>query len=164
MLTLNPIYFFHNPREGSPHRFDCCTEGDGFSVAGNIYCILCSLGRELGLIDGANTSIKFADGVLAKDARANAGVLRTEAAFIECQPRLSFAPFFKGEHECAVSLSVVPGRMEALPRISVDERDAVLTQMRRWVNHAPVSRSSFAPLSPGHKIANFATVLAIDNK
>ncbi|WP_457936141.1 type IV secretory system conjugative DNA transfer family protein [Mesorhizobium sp. 10J20-29] len=79
----------------------------------------------------ANTSIKFAGGVSAKDARALAGDLRTEAAFIESQPRLSFAAFIKGDHECAVSLSIKPGRMEALQGMTADERDAVLTQMRQ---------------------------------
>ena len=57
----------------------------------------------------ANTAIKFAGGVSAKDARALAGELRTDAAFIEGQARLSFAAFIRGQHERAVSVAVQPG-------------------------------------------------------
>lgn len=79
----------------------------------------------------ANTAIKFAGGVSAKDARALAGELRTDAAFIEGQPRLSFAAFIRGQHERAVSVAVQPGRMEARERMSEDERDAVREIMRQ---------------------------------
>lgn len=84
----------------------------------------------------ANTSIKFAGGVSAKDARPLAGDLRTEAGFIERQPRLSFAAFIKGSHDRAVSLIVEPGQMEALPRMTEDEHVAMRDQMReRYAVH-----------------------------
>jgi len=84
----------------------------------------------------ANTAIKFAGGVSAKDARALAADLRTEPAFIERQPRLSFAAFIKGQHAGAVSLAVEPGQMEARARMSEEERILVRQQMRaRYAVH-----------------------------
>nr|WP_306263974.1 type IV secretory system conjugative DNA transfer family protein [Pararhizobium sp. IMCC3301] len=56
----------------------------------------------------ANTAIKFAGGVSAKDARALAGDLRTDAGFIESQSKLHFAAFIKGQTERAVSLHIIP--------------------------------------------------------
>lgn len=79
----------------------------------------------------ANTSIKFAGGVSAKDARALAGDLRTDAAFIENQARLSFAAFIKGANERAVSLSIEPGRMESLPRMIPSDQAAIRDKMRQ---------------------------------
>lgn len=79
----------------------------------------------------ANTAIKFAGGVSAKDARALAGELRTEASFIESQPRLSFAAMIKGQHERAVPVAITPGRMEMRDRMNDDERGAVRDIMRQ---------------------------------
>ncbi|MEM5471933.1 type IV secretory system conjugative DNA transfer family protein [Hoeflea sp. AS60] len=79
----------------------------------------------------ANTAIKFAGGVSAKDARALAGELRTEASFIEGQPRLSFAAMIKGQHERAVPVAITPGRMEVRDRMNDDERAAVRDIMRQ---------------------------------
>ena len=70
----------------------------------------------------ANTSIKFAGGVSAKDARAMAGELRTDPAFIEDQDKLSFAAFVKGQTKQAVSISIEAGKMEQLPRLDAEER------------------------------------------
>ncbi len=72
----------------------------------------------------ANTSIKFAGGVSAKDARALAAEMRTEPAFIEAQGKLSFAAFVKGSTKHAVSVSITPGQMEALARLSFSEKEA----------------------------------------
>jgi hypothetical protein len=79
----------------------------------------------------ANTSIKFAGGVSAKDARALASDLRTDAAFIENQNKLSFAAFVKGQTQRAVSLSIEPGQMESLDRMSEEDQGSVRDQMRR---------------------------------
>jgi len=79
----------------------------------------------------ANTAIKFAGGVSAKDARALAGELRTEASFIEGQPRLAFAAMIKGQHERAVSVAIEPGRMEARNRMSDNEHETVRDIMRQ---------------------------------
>ena len=92
----------------------------------------------LGQLDGklheaiaANTAIKFAGGVSAKDARALANDLRTDAAFIEKQSRLSFAAFIKGQTERAVTLAIEPGQLEQMCRMSDGERDAQRETMRQ---------------------------------
>ena len=79
----------------------------------------------------ANTSIKFAGGVSAKDARALASDLRTDAAFIENQNKLSFAAFVKGQTQRAVSLSIQPGQMESLDRMSEEDQGSARDQMRK---------------------------------
>lgn len=97
----------------------------------------------LGQLDGrlqeailANTSIKFAGGVSAKDARALAGDLRSDPGFIEEQGKLSFAAFVKGTTKHAVSLSVTPGQMEGQPRMSAEDREALRDTMReRYAVH-----------------------------
>lgn len=78
----------------------------------------------------ANTSIKFAGGVSAKDARSWAAELRTQPEFIENQDKLSFAAFIKGTTRHAVSIAIEPGRMEAMPRMSADEKEAQREAMR----------------------------------
>lgn len=78
----------------------------------------------------ANTSIKFAGGVSAKDARVLAAELRTDAAFIEGQDKLSFAAFIKGVTRHAVSIGVTPGQMEKLPRLSAKEHTIQRQAMR----------------------------------
>ena len=65
----------------------------------------------------ANTSIKFAGGLSAKDARALAGEMRTDAALIESVDALTFAAFIKGTTKTAVSLSIEYGAMERMPRM-----------------------------------------------
>ena len=84
----------------------------------------------------ANTAIKFAGGVSAKDARALAGDLRTDAGFIERQPKLSFAAYVKGLTDQAVSLAVQPGQLERLPRMSPEDRMHLRDMMReRYAMH-----------------------------
>ena len=78
----------------------------------------------------ANTAIKFAGGVSAKDARALASDLRTEASFIEGQDKLSFAAFVRGVTKRAVAIGIEPGQMEGRPRLSDDERQAQREAMR----------------------------------
>ncbi|MFZ1813099.1 MAG: type IV secretory system conjugative DNA transfer family protein [Rhizobiaceae bacterium] len=84
----------------------------------------------------ANTAIKFAGGVSAKDARALANDLRTEASFIESQRKLAFAAFIKDQTERAVSLTIEPGQMETLPRMDSGDKQTVLDEMRnRYAVH-----------------------------
>lgn len=92
----------------------------------------------LGQLDGklheaiaANTAIKFAGGVSAKDARALSSELRTDPGFIEEQNRLSFAAFVRGVTKRAASIAITPGEMEKKPRMSGDEREAQRTAMRK---------------------------------
>ncbi|MCP4407720.1 MAG: ATP-binding protein [Gammaproteobacteria bacterium] len=109
----------------------------------------------LGQLDGklheaiaANTAIKFAGGVSAKDARALANDLRTEAAFIEKQSKLSFAAFIKGQTERAVSLAVKPGQLEQLPRMTEEDRDAQRELMReRYAVHFSEIYTSADPVN-----------------
>ena len=92
----------------------------------------------LGQLDGklheaiaANTAIKFTGGVSAKDARALANDLRTDANFIECQSKLSFAAFIKGETERAISLEIEAGQLERRPRMTEDQRSELRDRMRK---------------------------------
>lgn len=78
----------------------------------------------------ANTAIKFAGGVSAKDARALAGDMRTDAEMIESQERLSFAASIKGVTRQAVSIRVEAGRMEREPRMNAAERRQLREVMR----------------------------------
>lgn len=79
----------------------------------------------------ANTAIKFAGGVSAKDARALAGDLRADAEMIESQERLSFAAYIKGVTKRAVAIHIKAGRMEAEPRMSAEERNQLRDVMRK---------------------------------
>ena len=84
----------------------------------------------------ANTSIKFAGGVSAKDARTLANDLRTDATFISDQSKLNFAAFIKGQTKRAISLSIEPGQMEQAPRMSADDRADLRDVMReRYAVH-----------------------------
>ncbi|MEX0957304.1 MAG: ATP-binding protein [Rhizobiaceae bacterium] len=78
----------------------------------------------------ANTAIKFAGGVSAKDARALAGDLRTDASMIENQDRLTFAAYVKGVTKRAVSIRIMAGFMEDQPRMSAEDREQVREAMR----------------------------------
>ncbi len=84
----------------------------------------------------------------AKDARALASDLRTDAAFIEKQSRLSFAAFIKGQTERAVSLAIEPGRLEQLPIMTDEERDAQREMMReRYAVHFSEIYTSADPVN-----------------
>lgn len=78
----------------------------------------------------ANTAIKFAGGVSAKDSRALAAEMRTEPAFIENQDKLSFAAFIKGSTKTAVSLAIEYGAMEREPTMSAAEKQEQREAMR----------------------------------
>ena len=90
----------------------------------------------------ANTSIKFAGGVSAKDARALAAELRTDPGFVEGQDKLSFAAFVKGSTRHAVSIAVTPGQMESLSRLDDAERELQRDAMRKQyaVHYTEINR------------------------
>lgn len=92
----------------------------------------------------ANTAIKFAGGVSAKDARTLSGDLRADAEMIEGQERLSFAAYVKGATRSAVSVKVTPGRMEAEPRMDAAARAQLRQTMREKyaVHHTELRRTS----------------------
>lgn len=78
----------------------------------------------------ANTSIKFAGGVSAKDARTLAPMLYCDPALIESQPKLSFAAHIRGVTKTALPLKFPYGFMEAMPRMSKGEHEQLKGVMR----------------------------------
>ncbi|WP_425037504.1 type IV secretory system conjugative DNA transfer family protein [Primorskyibacter sp. S187A] len=84
----------------------------------------------------ANTSIKFAGGVSAKDARSLAPMLYTDASLIERQPKGSFAAYARGVSSGAVPLSFPLGFLEAKERMDRAEGEALKAKMRdRYAVH-----------------------------
>jgi hypothetical protein len=78
----------------------------------------------------ANTAIKFAGGVSAKDARSLAPMLYCQPELIEAQPKGSFAAHVRGQTKSAVPLSFPFGYLEDLPKMSKAERTALQQVMR----------------------------------
>lgn len=84
----------------------------------------------------ANTAIKFAGGVSAKDARALAPMMYCSPELIEAQPKGSFAAHVRGQTKSAVPLSFPFGFMEAMPRMGKVERTMLRQTMRdRYAVH-----------------------------
>jgi hypothetical protein len=84
----------------------------------------------------ANTSIKFAGGVSARDARALAPMLYCDPSLIEAQPKGSFAAYVRGVTKSALPLNFPFGHMEALDRMTPAESDALRDAMRaRYAVH-----------------------------
>ncbi|WP_298362562.1 hypothetical protein [uncultured Litoreibacter sp.] len=84
----------------------------------------------------ANTSIKFAGGVSAKDARVLASQMGCEPDLIESQGKGSYAASVRGLTKNALPLQFPFGVMEKLPRMRQDERDALQELMReRYAVH-----------------------------
>ncbi|MEM8793407.1 MAG: type IV secretory system conjugative DNA transfer family protein [Pseudomonadota bacterium] len=79
---------------------------------------------------GANTSIKFAGGVSAKDARSLAPMLYCEPALIERQPKGSFAAHIRGVTPSALPLRFPFGYLEQQERMNAAERDLLQARMR----------------------------------
>jgi len=79
----------------------------------------------------ANTSIKLAGGVSARDARALAGQLSADADMIQRQPKGTFATFVRGLTERAVPISFPFFVLENLPRASKGEIDAIREHSRK---------------------------------
>ena len=84
----------------------------------------------------ANTSIKFAGGVSAKDAKTLAPMLYCDSSFIEAQPKGHFAAYLRGITQSAVPLAFPFGYLEEKPQMSDDEYQALQTAMReRYAVH-----------------------------
>lgn len=79
----------------------------------------------------ANTSIKLAGGVSARDARALAGQMSADADLIQRQPKGSFATYVRGLTERAVPISFPFFVLENLPRASKAEMDAIREYSRK---------------------------------
>ena len=78
----------------------------------------------------ANTAIKFAGGVSAKDARSLAPMLYCQPELIEAQPKASFAAHVRGQTKSAVPLRFPLGFMETLPKMDKAEQQALRQRMR----------------------------------
>lgn len=78
----------------------------------------------------ANTAIKFAGGVSAKDARALAPMLYCQPDLIEAQPKGSFAAHIRGVTKGAVPLQFPFGYLERQPQMDKAERQALRDKMR----------------------------------
>jgi hypothetical protein len=78
----------------------------------------------------ANTAIKFAGGVSAKDARSLAPMLYCQPEFIEAQPKASFAAHVRGQTKSAVPLRFPLLYMEQLPKMEKEEQQALRQRMR----------------------------------
>ena len=78
----------------------------------------------------ANTSIKLAGGVSARDARTLAGQMAADPNLIQQQPKGTFATFVRGLTERAVPISFPFFILEKMPRATKDERDAIRQHSR----------------------------------
>lgn len=78
----------------------------------------------------ANTSIKLAGGVSARDARALSGQMGADADMIARQPKSTFASFIRGLTERAVPMSFPFFVLEKLPRASTSLREAIREHSR----------------------------------
>jgi len=78
----------------------------------------------------ANTSIKLAGGVSARDARALAGQLSCDPDLVQRQPKGTFATFVRGLTDRAVPVSFPFFVMEKLERATKDEIDAIREHSR----------------------------------
>ena len=84
----------------------------------------------------ANTAIKFAGGVSAKDASILAREMRTDTTTIEQQEKLSFAAFIKDTTKQAISVSIKAGMMERLPKMDIANFTKQRDMMRqRYATH-----------------------------
>jgi len=79
----------------------------------------------------ANTSIKLAGGVSARDARALAGQMAADPNLIQQQPKGTFATFVRGLTERAVPISFPFFVLEKMSRASNEERDAIREYSRK---------------------------------
>lgn len=78
----------------------------------------------------ANTSIKLAGGVSARDARALSGQMHASADMIQQQPKGSFATYLRGVTEHAVPISFPFFELEKKPRTTKEERAAIQQHSR----------------------------------
>ncbi len=98
----------------------------------------------------ANTSIKFAGGVSAKDTRMLAPMLYTDPQLIERQPKGSFAAYIRGVTSSALPLQFPLGYLEGKRKMTTSERKSLQNQMReRYAVHYTKlgNRSENAPVA-----------------
>ncbi len=79
----------------------------------------------------ANTSIKLAGGVSARDARALAGQMNCDPGLVQRQRKGSFATYIRGYTDRAVSMAFPFFELEKLPRQTKEGRDAIVQHSRQ---------------------------------
>jgi hypothetical protein len=84
----------------------------------------------------ANTAVKLAGGVSARDARAMSGQMGADADMIARQPKGTFAAFIRGVTERAVPISFPFFILEKAPKTMDAERDAIREYSRQTYAHA----------------------------
>jgi hypothetical protein len=84
----------------------------------------------------ANTAVKLAGGVSARDARALSGQMGADADMIARQPKGTFAAFIRGVTERAVPISFPFFILEKAPKTTDAERDAIREYSRQTYAHA----------------------------
>ncbi len=98
----------------------------------------------------ANTSIKLAGGVSARDARALAGQMAADPNLIQQQPKGTFATFVRGLTERAVPISFPFFVLEKMPKASKEERETIRDHSRN--NYAePLQNKANHSASPTHQ-------------
>ncbi|MEM9577149.1 MAG: DUF87 domain-containing protein [Pseudomonadota bacterium] len=78
----------------------------------------------------ANTSIKLAGGVSAKDARALASQMSADADMIQRQPKGTFATFLRGLTNKAVPIAFPFFVLEKLPKTTKEDGEAIVQHSR----------------------------------
>ncbi|SLN12607.1 AAA-like domain protein [Roseovarius gaetbuli] len=78
----------------------------------------------------ANTSIKLAGGVSARDARALASQMHATPEMVQQQPKGTFATYLRGLTDKAVPIAFPFFELENLPRTTKEERAAILQHSR----------------------------------
>ena len=78
----------------------------------------------------ANTSIKLAGGVSARDARTLSGQMNCDPGLIQRQSKGSFATYIRGHTDRAVSMAFPFFVMEKLPRQTKEGREAIVQHSR----------------------------------
>jgi len=98
----------------------------------------------------ANTSIKLAGGVSARDARALAGQMSADPDLIQRQPKGTFATFVRGLTERAVPISFPFFVLERMPKATNAERESIREYSRK--NYAePLQRKAEHSESSDHQ-------------
>ncbi|HEX8301313.1 type IV secretory system conjugative DNA transfer family protein [Sphingomonas sp.] len=93
----------------------------------------------------ANTTIKFASGVSANDARAMAPEMRTTPDFILDQPRFHFAAHIRNVTPQAVTIPIMPVADQR--QLSSAEFEELIARNRERVSLTPFGRGREAPQS-----------------
>ncbi len=97
----------------------------------------------------ANTSIKLAGGVSARDARALASQLSADPEMIQRQPKGHFATYIRGLTERAVPMSFPFFVLEKLPRASAERRNAIREYSRaHYAEPLPTAPTANADSEP----------------